>query len=160
MSSKKKAAAGVTRKTDKSATPIRTPQKNGTAEAGRPAVRDTARASAAAAASLRTSEPQSEKRVAAEERTEQLAVAFAGMQTSFASAGLGMLAVNGTILDMMRRNVSSGLDLAQKLARAETPLQSVQLQLAYWREQSSVFAAQARELRELSSELVTGAAMR
>ncbi len=82
------------------------------------------------------------------------------MQTSFASAGLGMLAVNGTILDMMRRNVSSGLDLARKLARAETPLQSVQLQLAYWREQSSVFAAQARELRELSSELVTGAAMR
>jgi hypothetical protein len=159
MSSKKKAPAGVTRKTEKPAAPIRSPEKKViAAEAARPAVR--AAAPAAAAALLRTSEPQPTKRVAAEEPTEQLAEAFAGMPTSFASAGLGMLAVNGTILEMMRRNVSSGLDLARKLARAETPLQSMQLQLAYWREQSSVLAAQARELRELSSGLVSGTGMR
>lgn len=156
MSSKKKAPSAVTRKKEKPTAPIRSPEKKGMAiEAAKPTVR-----AAAAPASLRTSEPQPARAPAAEERTEQLAEVFAGMQTSFASAGLGMLAVNGTIFDMMRRNVSSGLDLARKLARAETPLQSMQLQLAYWREQSGVFAAQARELQELSSEFVSGARLR
>lgn len=72
----------------------------------------------------------------------------------FAGAGLGMLAINCKLMDMVRDNVASSLALARGMARAETPVQSMQLQIAFWRDRVGALTAQAQELRAL----MTGAA--
>jgi hypothetical protein len=56
-------------------------------------------------------------------------------------------------MEIANRNVSSGFDLARSLATAKNLAEVVELRAIYWRKQLSSLAAQAEEVRELSTKL-------
>jgi hypothetical protein len=90
-------------------------------------------------------------------RREGTGDAVACVHKSLAAAA-GMLAINRKIMEMIGENIGSGLGLVRGLARAETPIHSLQLQMDFWRGRMGALATQAWELRELSAELMTKAA--
>ena len=59
----------------------------------------------------------------------------ATFERSFDAAGQGAAAFNRKIVDIARRNVNSGFDLAKSLAGAKSLADMVELQAAYWRKQ-------------------------
>ena len=65
----------------------------------------------------------------------------------------GSAALNRKIIEIAHRNVSSGFDLARRLATAKNIAEVVELRAIYWRKQLSILAAQAEEMRELSAKL-------
>ena len=62
-------------------------------------------------------------------------------------AGWGAAAFNHKIIDIARRNLNSGIDLANSLAGAKNLAEIVELQAAYWRKQFSALTAQAESPR-------------
>ena len=80
------------------------------------------------------------------------------MERSFDGVGQGAAALNRKIVDIAQRNVNSGFDLAKSLAGAKDLAQVLELQGAYWCKQFGVLAAQAEEVRELSTKVAADVA--
>jgi phasin len=72
---------------------------------------------------------------------------------SFDALGQGAAALNRKIIEIAQENVSSGFDLAKSLATAKTLAEMVELRATYWRKQLSALAAQAEEVRALSTKV-------
>ena len=70
----------------------------------------------------------------------------------FVDAGQGAVALNRKAIDIARRNINSGLGLAVSLAGAKNLAEAMELQAAYWRKQLNELAAQAGEMRTLSTK--------
>src|SRR6476661_6521376 len=75
--------------------------------------------------------------------------AFESWQDCLDAAGQGAVAFNRKIMDIAERNISSGFDLATRLARAKNPVEAIELQAAYWRKQFGELRMQAEEVRTL-----------
>jgi hypothetical protein len=52
-------------------------------------------------------------------------------------------------MDIAERNISTGFDLATRLARAKNPVEAIEMQAAYWRKQFGELRMQAEEVRTL-----------
>jgi phasin len=79
-------------------------------------------------------------------------------ERTFDAAGQGATAFNRKIIDIARRNVDAGFDLATSLAGAKSLTDIMGLQAAFWRKQFGVLTAQAEEVRALSTKVTTDAA--
>jgi phasin len=79
-------------------------------------------------------------------------------ERSFDAAGQGAAAFNRKMIDLARRNVDAGFDLATSLAGAKTLADMLELQTAFWRKQLGVVTAQAEEVRTLSTRVTADAA--
>ena len=71
----------------------------------------------------------------------------------FVDAGQGAVALNRKAIDIARRNINTGFGLAVSLARAKNLAEIMELQAAYWNKQLGELAAQAGEVRALSTKL-------
>jgi phasin len=71
------------------------------------------------------------------------------MERSCDAASHAATALNRKIIDIARRNVNSGFDLAKSLAGAKNLAEIVELQGTYWRQQFEILLAQAEEVRAL-----------
>ena len=69
------------------------------------------------------------------------------------AAGQGTVALNRKAIDIARRNISNGFGLAESLAGAKNVAEAMELQTTYWRNQVGELAAQAGEIRTLSSKV-------
>ena len=74
---------------------------------------------------------------------------FESWQDCLDAAGQGAVAFNRKIMDIAERNISTGFDLATRLARAKNPVEAIELQAAYWRKQFGELRMQAEEVRTL-----------
>jgi len=79
-------------------------------------------------------------------------------ERSFDAAGQGAVALNRKIIDIAQRNINSSFDLAKSLAGAKNLAEAVEMQSAYWRKQFDTLAAQADEVRTLSTQVAADAA--
>ena len=59
-----------------------------------------------------------------------------GGKDALDAAGQGVVALNRKIMDTAERNISTGFDLAARLASAKNLVEAIQMQAAYWRKQS------------------------
>ena len=75
------------------------------------------------------------------------------MARSFDALSQGAAALNRKVIEIAQENVSSGFDLAKSLATARTLTEMVELRATYWRKQLSALAAQAEEVRALSTKM-------
>ena len=75
--------------------------------------------------------------------------AFESWEDCLDAAGQGAVALNRKIMDIAERNISTGFDLATRLARAKNPVEAIELQAAYWRKQFGELRMQAEEVRTL-----------
>ncbi len=82
---------------------------------------------------------------------------IATFERSFDAAGWGAAAFHRKIIDIARRNLTSGFELADSLAGAKNLAEIVELQTAYWRKQFSALTAQAEEVPALSTKVVADA---
>jgi phasin len=89
---------------------------------------------------------------------DALDASIALFEKTFDAAGQGAAVFNGKIIDLGRRNVNSVFDLAKSLAGARNLSDIVQVQAAYWQKQVSVLAAQAEEVRALSTKVTADTA--
>jgi hypothetical protein len=71
----------------------------------------------------------------------------------FVDAGQGAVTLNRKAIDIARHNVNTGFGLAVSLAKAKTLAEVMELQAAYWRKQLGELAAQAGEMRTLSTKV-------
>jgi hypothetical protein len=76
----------------------------------------------------------------------------------FVDAGQGAVALNRKAIDIARRNIHGGFDLALRLAGAKNVAEAMELQAAYWRKQLSELATQAGEMRTLSTKMTADVA--
>jgi hypothetical protein len=76
----------------------------------------------------------------------------------FVDAGQGAVALNRKAIEIARRNINTGFGLAASLARAKNVAEIMELQAAYWRKQLSELAAQAGEMRALSTKVTADVA--
>jgi hypothetical protein len=72
-------------------------------------------------------------------------------ERTFDAAGQGATAFNRKIIDIARRNVDAGFDLATSLAGAKNLADIMELQAAFWRKQFG-------EVRALPTKVTTDAA--
>ncbi len=86
---------------------------------------------------------------------EAIESAFETLEKSFAAAGQGTSALNHKLIDILRRNIDSGFDLAKSLAGAKNLAEAMELQATYWRKQLDALAAQAEEMRTLTVQATT-----
>lgn len=94
-------------------------------------------------------------REAYERSKNTLEAALDTMARSFDSLGQGAAALNRKIIEIAQRNVNSGFDLAKSLATAKNLAEIMELRAVYWRTQFSALAAQAEEVRVLSTKVAT-----
>jgi hypothetical protein len=125
----------------------RYPKGNGQFEA---LTLDTAFPEAARAAAEKT---VAQTREAHDRSQEALEAGLDAMEKSFDAVGQGAVALNRKIIDIARRNLNSSFDLAKSLAGAKNLAQVVELQGAYWRKQFGTLAAQAEQVRALSTKV-------
>jgi phasin len=92
-------------------------------------------------------------REAYERSKNALEAAVDPVARSFDALGQGAAALNRKIIEIAQENVSSGFDLAKSLATAKTLAEMVELRATYWRKQLSALAAQAEEVRALSTKV-------
>ena len=76
----------------------------------------------------------------------------------FVDAGQGAVALNRKAIDIARRNINTGFGLAVTLARAKNLAEIIELQAAYWNKHLGELAAQAGEMRALSSKVTADVA--
>jgi len=62
------------------------------------------------------------------------------------------VALNRKAIDIARHNINSGFGFAVSLTRAKNLAEIMELQAAYWRKQLGELAAQAGEIRTLSTK--------
>ena len=74
------------------------------------------------------------------------------------AAGQGAVALNRKAIDIARRNINDGFRLAESLAGATNVAEAMELQTAYWRKQLGELAAQAGEMRTLSTKVTADVA--
>ena len=74
---------------------------------------------------------------------------FESWEDCLDAAGQGAVALNRKIMDIAERNISTGFDLATRLARAKNPVEAIEMQAAYWRKQFGELRMQAEEVRTL-----------
>ena len=74
---------------------------------------------------------------------------FESWEDCLDAAGQGAVAFNRKIMDIAERNISTGFDLATRLARAKNPVEAIEMQAAYWRKQFGELRMQAEEVRTL-----------
>jgi hypothetical protein len=74
------------------------------------------------------------------------------------AAGQGTVALNRKAIDIARRNINTGFGLAESLAGAKNLAEAMELQAAYWRKQLGDLAAQAGEMRTLSTKVTADVA--
>ena len=74
------------------------------------------------------------------------------------AAGQGTLALNRKAIDITRRNINNGFGLAERLAGAKNLAEAMELQTSYWRSQVGKLAAQAGEMRTLSTKMTADVA--
>ena len=74
------------------------------------------------------------------------------------AAGQGAVALNRKAIDIARRNINTGFGLAERLAGAKNLAEAMELQAAYWRKQLSELAAQAGEMRTLTTKVTADVA--
>src|SRR5262249_5703356 len=79
-------------------------------------------------------------------------------ERSFDAAGQGAVALNRKIIDIAQRNINSSFDLAKNLAGAKNLVEAVEMQSSYWRHQLDILAAQAEEVRTLSTQVAADTA--
>ena len=89
---------------------------------------------------------------------EALDASVVTLERTFDVAGQGAVAFNRKIIDIAQRNVNSGFDLAKSLAGATNLAENLELQGAYWRKQFDTLAAQAEEVRALSTKVAADTA--
>ena len=89
---------------------------------------------------------------------EALEAGLDAMEKSFDAAGQGAVALNRKIIDIAQRNLNSSFDLAKSLAGAKNLAQVLEFQGAYWRKQFGTLAAQAEEVRALSTKVAADTA--
>ena len=82
-----------------------------------------------------------------------LEVALETVERSYDVLGQGAAALNRKIIEIAQRNINSGFDLARSLATAKTLAEIVELRATYWRKQFTELAAQAEEIRALSTKV-------
>jgi hypothetical protein len=70
------------------------------------------------------------------------------------AAGQGAVALNHKAIDIARRNINTGFGFAASLAGAKNLAEVMELQAAYCRKQLSELAAQAGEMRTLSTKVI------
>jgi hypothetical protein len=78
--------------------------------------------------------------------------AFDAILESWEKSFGGTVALNRKIIGIAERNITSGFDLATKLAGAKTAAEAVELQTAYWRKQLGNLNVQAGEVRALAAQ--------
>jgi len=76
----------------------------------------------------------------------------------FVDAGQGAVALNRKAIDIARRNINTGFGLAVTLSRAKNLAEIIELQAAYWNKHLGELAAQAGEMRALSSKVTSDVA--
>ena len=76
-----------------------------------------------------------------------------GWERFIVAAGQGTLALNRKAIDITRRNINNGFGLAERLAGAKNVAEAMELQTTYWRKQVGELAAQAGEMRMLSTKV-------
>ena len=69
------------------------------------------------------------------------------------AAGQGTVALNYKAIDIARRNINTSFGLAERLAGAKNVAEAMELQTTYWRSQVGELAAQAGEMRALSTKV-------
>src|SRR6476661_4487884 len=74
------------------------------------------------------------------------------------AAGQGTVALNCKAIDIARRNINTGFGLAGRLAGANNVAEAMELQTTYWRNQVGELAAQAGEMRTLSTNVTADVA--
>ena len=79
-------------------------------------------------------------------------------ERSFDAVGQGAVALNRKVIDIAQRNINSSFDLAKSLAGAKNLAEAMELQGTYWRKQLDALAAQAEEVRTLSTQVAADAA--
>ena len=92
-------------------------------------------------------------REACEHSKHALEAALETLERSFDAVGQGAIALNHKVMDIAQRNMNSGFDLAKSLAGAKNLAEVIELQAAHWRKQFSALAAQAEEVRKLSTQV-------
>ena len=97
-------------------------------------------------------------REAYDRSTDAFEASVTTFERSFDAAGQGAAAFNRKFIDIAKRNVASGFDLAKSLAGAKSLADMVELQAAYWRKQIGTLTAQAEEVRELSTKVTADTA--
>ena len=78
-------------------------------------------------------------------------------ERSFAAVGQGAAAFSRKFIDMARRNVDTNFDLANSLTCAKTLADMVKLQAIFLRKQFGILALQAKEVRQLSTDVTADA---
>ena len=91
-------------------------------------------------------------------RSDALEGVMESWERSFDAAGQGAVALNRKIIDIAQRNINSSFDLAKNLAGAKNLAEAVEMQSSYWRNQLDTLAAQAEEVRTLSTQVAANAA--
>lgn len=76
-------------------------------------------------------------------------------ERTFDAAGQGAVALNRKVIDITRRNISSGFDFAKSLAGAKTLAEVMELHSSYWSKQLNALRAQAEEMRDLSTRVTS-----
>ena len=76
----------------------------------------------------------------------------------FVDAGQGAVALNRKAIEIARRNINTGFGLAVTLARAKNLAEIIELQAAYWNKHLGELAAQAGEMRALSTKVTANVA--
>ena len=89
---------------------------------------------------------------------DALEASITTFESSFDVAGWGAAAFNHKIIDIARRNLNSGIDLANSLAGAKNLAEIVELQTAHWRKQFDTLTSQGEEVRALSTKVTADAA--
>jgi phasin len=97
-------------------------------------------------------------REAFDRSTDAFDASVTTFERAFDAAGQGAVAFNRKIIDIAQRNLNSVFDLANSLAGAKNLTDIVELQTAYWRKQLDALAAQAEEVRMLSTKVAADAA--
>jgi len=97
-------------------------------------------------------------RQAYDQSKDALEAGLEALERSFDAAGQGCLALNNKVIEIAQRNVNSGFSIVRSLAAAKTLPDVVEMQTAYWRNWLATFAAQAEELRALSTKVTADTA--
>ena len=74
------------------------------------------------------------------------------------AAGQGTVALNRKAIDIALRNINTSFGLAESLAGAKNVAEAMELQTTYWRKQVGELAAQAGEMRTLSTKVTASVA--
>ncbi len=74
------------------------------------------------------------------------------------AAGQGTVALNRKAIDIALRNINTSFGLAERLAGAKNVAEAMELQTTYWRNQVGELAAQAGEMRTLSTKVTADVA--